>query len=205
MSRLIKVCGMRDGDNIRDVEALGVDLMGFIFYPASPRNVESLPSYLPTAAARVGVFVDEGSAFILEKARMMGLTHVQLHGTESPSLCRELRSAGLRVLKAFSIAGPDDLAHVDDYSLCSDMYVFDTKCQSVGGSGKSFDWTVLEAYHGPVPFLLSGGIGPELTDQSAGFDHPYLAGYDINSRFELSPALKDTAAIRDFVKRIKRM
>jgi len=203
MSKLIKVCGMRDAQNIREVEALGVDLMGFIFFPKSPRNVDAVPSYLPSAAARVGVFVNESGPDIIDTARKMGLSHVQLHGSESPQLCTEIRDAGLKVMKAFSIGGPEDLARTGEYAGCCDMYVFDTKCTTVGGSGRSFDWSLLDAYCGPVPFLLSGGIGPDSVEELLAFEHPFLAGYDLNSRFELSPGLKDVAAIKTFLDRIK--
>ena len=203
MSKLIKVCGMRDAENIREVEALGIDLMGFIFYQKSPRNVEVIPRYLPSAAARTGVFVNEDKAFILEKAGLMGLSHVQLHGAESPQLCSDLRAEGLKVMKAFSVAGPQDLEGVAAYAGCCDMFVFDTKCPGVGGSGRSFDWSLLDAYDGPVPFLLSGGIGSESASQLLAFRHPYLAGYDLNSRFETAPAVKDAAAISSFLKTIK--
>lgn len=195
---------MRDAENIREVEALGIDLMGFIFFRKSPRNVEVIPTYLPSAAARTGVFVNEDKAFILEKAGLMGLSHVQLHGSESPQLCSDLRAEGLKVMKAFSIGGPEDLGRVQCYTGCCDMFVFDTKCQTVGGSGRSFDWSLLNEYEGPVPFLLSGGIGPESVDQLEGFSHPFLAGYDLNSRFELAPGIKDVKAIKDFLTRIKR-
>lgn len=205
MGKLVKVCGMRDADNIREVESLGVDMMGFIFFDKSPRNVTSVPSYLPVSAARVGVFVGSSDSFILSTVDRFGLSHVQLHGSESPEQCSFLRDAGLKVIKAFSIAGPEDMGHVSDYADCCDMFLFDTKCPGAGGSGRRFDWSLLDAYRGPVPFLLSGGIGPDALEQLMSFGHPYLAGYDLNSRFELAPALKDTAAIRDFLIRLKEL
>lgn len=93
---LVKVCGMRDGENIRLVENLSVDLIGFIFYPRSPRYVNSLPKYLPRSAGRVGVFVNEKLGVIEDAVIRYGLTHVQLHGSEIPSVCVALRQQGYR-------------------------------------------------------------------------------------------------------------
>ena len=109
---LVKVCGMRDGENIRLVENLSVDLIGFIFYPRSPRYVNSLPKYLPRSAGRVGVFVNEKLGVIEDAVIRYGLTHVQLHGSEIPSVCVALRQQGIQVIKAFSVSVPDDLMAV---------------------------------------------------------------------------------------------
>ena len=104
MNTMIKVCGMTDADNIRDVEVLGVDMIGFIFYPKSPRYLYQIPRYLPTLAKRVGVFVNETKENILMYVDRFGLNYVQLHGDESPEYCRTLHSQGIRIIKAFSIA-----------------------------------------------------------------------------------------------------
>jgi Phosphoribosylanthranilate isomerase len=202
MERMVKVCGMREAQNIREVEALGIDLMGFIFFEKSPRAVREVPSYLPARAARVGVFVDSTTSAILDQAARWGLEYAQLHGHESPFQCTELRSRGLKVIKAFSIAGAQDLSRTEEYSQSCDFFLFDTKCESVGGSGKSFDWSLLQAYPGPVPFLLSGGIGPESAEALKAFSHPYLAGFDLNSRFETAPGVKNAEALQKFLETI---
>ena len=120
MNTMIKVCGMTDADNIRDVEVLGVDMIGFIFYPKSPRYLYQIPRYLPTLAKRVGVFVNETKENILMYVDRFGLNYVQLHGDESPEYCRTLHSYGIRIIKAFSIALPKDLLAVSDYEgFCS--------------------------------------------------------------------------------------
>ena len=197
----VKVCGMREAANIRAVDDLFPDLMGFIFYEKSPRHVSDVPEFLPRHAERVGVFVDAESEHILSHAREFGLQYVQLHGSESPELCRMLRSRGLKVIKAFSISSPCDVMRASEFLDCCDMFVFDTKCKSMGGSGRTFDWKFLDAYIGNVPFLLSGGIGPD-TDLGV-FSHPMLAGYDLNSRFEISPGLKDVTALETFINKIR--
>ena len=132
MKPIIKVCGMTQGQNIRDVEALGVDLIGFIFYEKSPRCARQLPDYLPLHAGRVGVFVDAPLAEINAKAKAFGLTHIQLHGHESPQLCQTLKGAGFKVIKAFSIAEPCDLNATEAYDGICDYFLFDTKTPAYG-------------------------------------------------------------------------
>lgn len=198
---MVKVCGMRDPENIRAVEALGVDLMGFIFYPPSPRFVgDKAPSYLP-GCTRVGVFVNEPEDAVLRRCEEFGISTVQLHGKETPEYCTGLRSMGYKVIKAFSVSGKEDIEKAASYEGCCDMFLFDTKCSSVGGSGVSFDWSVLQSYEGNTPFLLSGGIGPESELDS--FKHPMLAGYDLNSRFETAPGMKDEDKLKEFIGKLK--
>jgi len=200
---LVKVCGMRDPENIRAVDGLGPDLMGFIFYEKSPRAVTSVPDYLPEHAERVGVFVNHDIDFILDKAKQFGLKWIQLHGQETPDMCCKLRRKhNFKVIKAFSIATAADVAQSFVYTDCCDLFIFDTKTPSVGGSGVQFDWSLLDAYHGPVKFLLSGGIGPD-TDVSC-MKHQMLEGYDLNSKFETEPGLKNIKALDSFIGNIKR-
>ncbi|MDR0938161.1 MAG: phosphoribosylanthranilate isomerase [Mediterranea sp.] len=202
--KIIKVCGMSEAANIEAVERIAdVDLMGFIFYPRSPRHVRGLPEYMPRRARRVGVFVDEELSAVREWVARFGLEYAQLHGDESPEYCRALRREGLKVIKAFSIATSYDLSPTQAYASACDLFLFDTKCDGHGGSGRSFDWDVLHAYAGPVPFLLSGGIGPHDTDALKTFAHPRLAGYDLNSRFETAPGVKDAASLRAFLDELK--
>ena len=198
MKPIIKVCGMTQGQNIRDVEALGVDLIGFIFYEKSPRCARQLPDYLPLHAGRVGVFVDAPLAEINAKAEAFGLTHIQLHGHESPQLCQALKGSGFKLIKAFSIAEPCDLNATEAYDGICDYFLFDTKTPAYGGSGKAFDWDILSHYHGSTPFLLSGGIGPESIEALQSFSHPALAGYDLNSRFEVTPGVKEVDKVMRF-------
>ena len=142
--KIIKVCGMREAQNIRDVESLQrVDMMGFIFYPKSPRYIYELPAYLPVHARRVGVFVNEDKDVITMYADRFGLEYIQLHGKESPEYCQSLRTSGLKIIKAFSVARPKDLNHVSEYEKTCNLFLFDTKCEQYGGSGNQFDWNIL--------------------------------------------------------------
>ena len=203
MKKLVKVCGMTQGDNIREVELLGIDLMGFIFYEKSPRCVRQKPDYLPVHAQRVGIFVNASYEEMALKAASFGLTHIQLHGHESPTLCRKLREAGFKVIKAFSIAQAADLLPTENYHGTCDYFLFDTKTPAYGGSGQAFDWNVLANYQGDTPFLLSGGIGPESVEALKRFSHPALIGYDLNSKFETAPGIKEVGKIKGFLFNIK--
>jgi phosphoribosylanthranilate isomerase len=197
---IVKVCGMRDALNIRLVEQLPIDWMGFIFYPRSPRYVDTVPAYLPEHVRRVGIFVNADTAFIKEHSERFSLNFVQLHGHETPAQCREVKAAtGLGIIKAFGISSAADFSNVAAYEGAADYFLFDTKCDSAGGSGRSFDHTLLRQYTGTTPFLLSGGLGPESVDELRSFSHPAFLGIDLNSKFEVSPALKSVGKLRQFL------
>jgi len=203
---VIKVCGMREAENIREVEALGIDLMGFIFWPKSSRYVSEPPAYLPTQCKHVGVFVDADIEELMQKVQDYGLDYIQLHGHESPDYIRDLGSVcgdAIATIKAFNIATKEDLEATKPYEGTVDYFLFDTKGKSVGGNGEKFDWSVLAEYVGDTPFLLSGGIGPDDADRVRAFQHEKCIGIDLNSRFELSPALKDIKKLREFIKEIR--
>ena len=198
---IIKVCGMREADNIRAVEALGVDMMGFIFWPGSSRCVRQRPDYLPQKVKRVGVFVDETAENIKRRFDEFELNCIQLHGHESPEYCAQL--APYLLIKAFRISCADDLLQTAAYEGLVPLFLFDTKGEKVGGNGEKFDWDVLSAYHGTTPFLLSGGIGPEDAERVKAFSHPRCVGIDLNSCFEVAPALKDTQKLSTFINAIR--
>ena len=203
---IIKVCGMRDGDNIREVEQLSIDWMGFIFYPKSSRYVSEVPAYLPTKCKRVGVFVDASTDEIIKKIHDFSLDAIQLHGNEYPEQISHLLSltSHLSIIKAFNIATAEDLKSTASYTGLADYFLFDTKGASVGGNGEKFDWSVLDSYEGETPFLLSGGIGPDDAARVSSFRHPKCAGIDLNSKFESSPAYKDVTTLSRFLNEIKK-
>lgn len=232
---IIKVCGMREPENIRAVSALGIDMMGFIFWKRSPRFVQMISSQagiIPDYSLerlnkgrgkveestnvieqpkRVGVFVDDMPQSIVTRVFNYGLDFVQLHGEESRVMIENLRrtlepdiKAGVKIIKALSIEKPEDVSRYKEYEGVVDMFLFDTKCKTVGGSGEQFDWNVLDQYDGETPFLLSGGIGPDDVERVKSFSHPRFAGIDLNSRFEIEPGLKDVEALRQFINAIRK-
>lgn len=191
---------MRDAGNIRQLEQLGIDWMGLIFWPSSKRYVSEVPSYLPRQIKRVGVFVDAGLEEIRQHVKDYRLDLIQLHGNEQPSLAKALKP--LPVIKAFNIATAEDLKQTEAYEGIADYFLFDTKGKVVGGNGEKFDWSVLNAYQGSTPFLLSGGIGPYDAEAVRHFHHPHCIGIDLNSRFEQAPALKDITRLSKFIKQL---
>lgn len=222
---VIKVCGMRDAQNIREVSQLGVDMIGMIFYPKSPRYVEMqsshagiIPDYVKEdiniksakSPARVGVFVDDMVQNIVTRVVNYHLDYVQLHGNEPREMCENLRLTldpdirpGIKIIKAISVSDASDIQKYKEYVGAVDLFLFDTKCKTVGGSGRQFDWQVLEQYDGEIPFLLSGGIGPEDASRLHAFHHPKCIGIDLNSRFEIKPGVKDVEKLKGFLNEIQ--
>ena len=235
----VKVCGMRDADNIREVSQLDIDMMGFIFYPKSPRYVKMLSSkagIIPDYSAeriqrlsatdnerknaeemmdlklpaRVGVFVDDMPQNIVTRVYNYDLDYVQLHGEEPRETIENLRATlepdikpGIKIIKAISVGSAEDIQKYKEYVGAVDLFLFDTKCKTVGGSGEQFDWQVLEQYDGETPFLLSGGIGPDDAERVKFFHHPQCIGIDLNSKFEIEPALKDVEKLKDFLEKLR--
>uniref|UniRef100_UPI004049D418 phosphoribosylanthranilate isomerase n=1 Tax=Fulvivirga sp. TaxID=1931237 RepID=UPI004049D418 len=198
---LLKVCGMRDIDNIQDLIHLGVDYMGLIFYPKSPRYVHSNDSDAIrnlSGVTKVGVFVNETLEKVLELAEEYGLGMVQLHGDESPKFCIQVAGSGVKIMRVFSIGNEMPIAEILKYEGTCDYYLFDTKGTNRGGNGEKFDWAILDEYDLTTPFLLSGGI--KLTDVESikNIDHPSMVGIDINSGFEKEPGLKNIDDIKAF-------
>ena len=202
---IIKVCGMRDSRNIKDVEALHPDMMGFMFWPGSKRYVSAKPDYLPDLC-RVGVFVNPEPEYVKEKAQKYCLDRIQLHGTETPKFCSTVRLiTGLPIIKAIQVASAADFEQCVQYEHedAVDMFLFDTKCSGWGGSGQEFDWNLLNYYQGSKPFMLAGGIGPGMEERILEIRHPQFCGIDLNSRFEVEPALKEISKLSLFINNIR--
>lgn len=208
MSALIKICGMRESDNIMAVAELKPDFMGFIFYPGSPRFAGDLLkpeilSAIPVKIRKTGVFVNAEFNDIKTSVGKYSLNAVQLHGDESPALCRRIKNYGIQVIKVFSINEKISFAKCRDFIDCTDYFLFDTMSVKHGGSGQKFDWELIQKYDTGHPFLLSGGIGPMDADQIKGITNPYFSGIDINSRFEIRPGLKDIQQLEHFINELR--
>ncbi|MBL7826406.1 MAG: phosphoribosylanthranilate isomerase [Saprospiraceae bacterium] len=206
-NNLIKVCGLTLPENVDAVCSLGVDFLGFIFYPPSPRYTigKASAAELIRAAGNVlktGVFVDHPLNELLKIAHIYQLDVFQLHGNESPETCFALRQSH-QVIKAFPVAGVDDFDRVSAYQGACDYFLFDTKGPRHGGNGTPFDWNILDSYTGDTPFLLSGGIRPEDAGKLNKLSHSKLAGFDLNSRFETSPGLKNIDLLNTFLDQLR--
>jgi tryptophan synthase beta subunit len=193
---IIKVCGLTDNASSRQVSQLPVDYVGFIFYEGSKRFTNSS---FASGKKNVGIFVDATLDYITAQIEKHRLHAVQLHGSESAEFIRQLPK-NVEIIKAFGIATAADLEAVKPYEGLVDYFLFDTKSPQHGGTGTAFNWQVLDNYQCNTPFLLSGGIGPELAEALKSFTHSKLAGYDINSRFETAPMQKDPALLAQFLK-----
>jgi len=201
MSTKLKICGMKTPENIADVVALAPDYMGFIFFPESKRFVANLDpeiiKSIPETIKTTGVFVDEDLDVVKKKISIYRLKSVQLHGNESPAYCAALQGIS-EVIKAFGIDATFDFDKLDDYYDVTDYFLFDTKTPLHGGSGHVFNWRLLEKYQLVKPFFLSGGVGLENVSDLSRVNDERLYAVDVNSRFELSPGLKDISKLTDF-------
>ncbi len=223
MSRLVKICGLRDPGNIREVLTLKPDLIGFIFHPASPRCVTDLDSlsflnpinplddintvntsqtfgHLTRRTKIVGVFVDPEVQDILEITKALHLDAIQLHGSETPETCQAIRDLGFEIIKAFGIKSGFDFTSIRDYEGLVDYFLFDTASIKHGGTGLQFDWALLKEYQGKTPYILSGGISPETNEFPT---HKLMTGVDLNSRFEIAPGIKDIGLLKKFIKKFR--
>lgn len=199
----LKVCGMKYPENIQRVAEVHPDFLGFIFYKKSPRftdipEPEVISMLKKKNIEPVAVFVDENPETIRTIAKTAGFNFLQFHGSESPELCLELKKDGFKVIKAISVAETRDIEKCSIYEGCCDYFLFDTKTETKGGSGKKFNWSMLSRYKGTTLFFLSGGIGPEDVLEVKSFNHPSLYAVDLNSRFETAPAVKDACMIQIF-------
>lgn len=205
---IIKVCGMKEAENIRQLAGLEVDYMGFIFYSGSKRFAGSLDrdtlASLPRSIKKTGVFVDEDMDVIIDKVISFQLDAVQLHGNESPEYCETLQKLFDRVkaerrvelIKAFGIFSGFNFADIRAYTGKVAYFLFDTKTTDHGGSGMAFDWSVLKEYTSPTPYFLSGGLSPENISSISSITDERLYGVDLNSKFEIEPGIKDIGKLK---------
>ncbi len=201
----LKVCGMRDARNITELIKLQPDFMGFIFHKKSPRNVSEISNVdFPKTIKKVGVFVDKEELFIREKVLDYGLDVIQLHGNETPKECQQLKMKEFEIIKAFQISEDFDFEKLSDYEPFCNYFLFDAFGKDAGGNGITFNWNLLQKYNGQTPFLLSGGLDGTMTESILNISHDKFAGIDINSGFEIAPALKDIEKIKKFKQSLQR-
>ncbi|MDE6344182.1 MAG: phosphoribosylanthranilate isomerase [Muribaculaceae bacterium] len=209
---MLKICGMRDPENIMSVSCLTPMLIGFIFHAGSPRNAEGLDPKivkdLPPYVRPVAVFVNATAPEITDITTRYGIRVIQLHGEEPPQFCSDMRRRGFAVIKAIKIpAGADSsfLSLLEPYRGNVDMLLFDTSGKAPGGNGYKFDWSLLDNYSLDIPYMLSGGIGPDDINAVKEAMKPGLAGIDLNSRFETSPGFKDVAKLSNFIIQLRKL
>ena len=193
---------MKYEENISEVAQLQPDFLGFIFYKESSRFFNGIIPQLPESIIKVGVFVDERVEVITEKLIKHNLSVIQLHGYESPEICRLLKTTGAEVIKVFSIKDTFDFSVLTPYEDVCDYFLFDTKGKLPGGNGYSFNWEVLKNYPSTKPYFLSGGIGLDDIETIKDFlqkpESQYCYAIDVNSKFEIEPGLKDIDKLKRF-------
>ncbi len=201
--------------NISEVAELHPEYLGFIFYPKSPRFFGGTIPLLPDSIKKVGVFVNADPDLILNTVAGHGLNVIQLHGDETPGYCETLRrsldshfsseEASIPLWKAFGVSSDFDFEQLKIFEPLADAFLFDTKSASYGGTGKTFDWSLLQQYDLTTPIILSGGIGmeqlPHVKDVLLS-DLPILA-LDLNSRFERAPGNKDVQQLQKFIRELR--
>lgn len=202
---------MKYDDNIQELGALLPDYMGFIFYEKSKRFVgETLNNevlqQLPKSIKKVGVFVNASEEKIINTIKIYSLGFAQLHGNESIAYCSDLKQKGIKIIKAFHMDSDFDFQKLESYKKVVDYFLFDTKTENYGGSGKKFNWEILQQYDNEIPFFLSGGISAEDVSEirnNSILKNLKIESLDINSRFETAPAIKNVPLISEFIKQLK--
>lgn len=203
----LKVCGITRQADLDALVQLGVNYAGFIFYNKSPRFAgNKLPGRSVRETkniAKVGVFVNADPAQVVQTVKDYGLDLVQLHGEESVAVCEQLRLT-VPVIKVFHVGDSEAHLQAAPYMAVSDYFLFDTASKEYGGTGRQFNWELLNSYALEQPFFLSGGIGPADVDALARWQHRSLFALDVNSRFEISPGVKDMDKVAGFLQSIKK-
>lgn len=194
----IKVCGLKDEANIKAIDKLGVDYIGMIFYEKSPRYAGDAKLNLNIKAKKVGVFVNATFSYIKKIKEEFNIEVAQLHGSESPELCQQIKDLGLETWKVFGIDDSFDFSILNKYPSV-DLFLFDTKSALHGGTGMKFDWKKLDDLDGKFKFMLSGGIGSEDVATINNLSIRGLKGIDLNSKFEITPGHKNVPMLKEFI------
>ena len=208
----VKICGLKTDEAVAAALEAGADMVGFVFFPKSPRNVsiEAAARLAEPARGRaviVALAVDPDDALVAAIASGLRPDLIQLHGHESPERCAAIRAAtGIPIMKAIPVAEAEDLAIVPAYVPHVDRFLFDAKPPKrpdalPGGNGLSFDWRLIAGLDPGRPFMLSGGLDPETV--AAAITTTGVGGVDVSSGVESAPGVKDPAKIRAFVARAR--
>lgn len=196
----LKVCGLKNRENIIEILACKPDFIGFIFYDKSPRYIgeELEPNFIQniSPSKKVGVFVNESEINMLDIASRYGLDYLQLHGNETAQFCKELQKS-IPIIKAFQIDDDFNFSRLNEYGDACTYFLFDSKSKQYGGSGETFNWDKLYEYKLQKPFFLSGGVDLENMEQILRIKSKFsnLYAVDVNSRFETEPSIKDISKI----------
>jgi len=194
----IKICGITRLEDALEASRLGVDAVGFVFYEKSPRYIEAQKAaaiirQLPPFVSAVGLFVNPTQSYIAEILQTVPLGVIQLHGDETPDFCEAQRR---RVLKAIPVSGSDDLKRATGFNC---PLLLDAKAPTgiYGGTGTSFDWSLLHDFKHDYPLTLAGGLNVDNVHEALSVRQWFAL--DVSSGIELSPGIKDAEKMRAFV------
>lgn len=211
MSLIVKICGLSTRETLNAALGAGADMVGFVFFPASPRHVDltqarALGALAKGRAVKVALTVDADDSDFENIIETLRPDMLQLHGHESVARVREIKSLfGLPVMKAMPVATAADLATVPGYAAAADRLLFDAKpptdATRPGGLGQTFDWNLLSALPRDLPFMLSGGIHSGNVAEALGVTH--AGGVDVSSGVETAPGVKDAGLIDAFIRAVR--
>lgn len=200
----LKVCGINDNNNLREISGLHPDFIGLNFYSKSKRFVkDQLDVSGSDNVNYVGVFVNPDIEEIIERGEAFNLKYIQLHGDESPGFCEKVKEKGFKIIKAFRIDSEFDFKSLREYDPYVDIFLFDAKGKDFGGNGVAFNWRLLDNYELTTPFLLAGGLSSDNIQDAISIDHQAFLGLDINSGYELSPGKKDAGKVKELINTIR--
>ncbi|HWM46283.1 MAG TPA: phosphoribosylanthranilate isomerase [Xanthobacteraceae bacterium] len=208
MPVIVKICGLSTPETLDVALDAGADMVGFVFFPPSPRNLtlaqaRALAGRVGGRAQKVALSVDADDALHAAVIEALAPDMLQLHGNETPERVVAVKERfGLPVMKVIPVQDRTDLAAVAQYSPVADRLLFDARAPREatrpGGLGKTFDWHVLENLPAHLPFMLSGGLDAANVAEALGITH--AAGVDVSSGVERAPGVKDPDRIRAFVR-----
>ena len=200
----LKICGLNNTTNLKEILALEPDFIGLNFYPDSIRFVnEEVKVESPENVKRVGVFVNEGIKRIIDYSHEYHLSYIQLHGEESPEFCEALQLHDLKIIKVFRVNKGFTFNEVEPFVEKSEYFLFDAAGESYGGNGVIFNWEILKDYPFDTPYFLAGGLSPENVDQVFQIEFPKLYALDVNSGYEAAPGIKDVDKVKGLIKKMK--
>lgn len=207
MTILVKICGLSTVDTLAAAVGGGADMVGFVFFPPSPRNVSldrarALCERVPSGIDKVGLFVDPDDDTLESVLATVPLDIVQLHGKETPARTADVATRfGKPVMKALGIATQDDLARTETFKGAASRLLLDAKpplgADRPGGNAQAFDWTILKGWKAPMPWLLAGGLRPDNVAEALAVSG--APGVDVSSGVESAPGVKDVAAIAGLI------
>lgn len=201
---LVKVCGMKEEQNILQLLELPIQYIGHIFYRKSARYVGDLANItIANGIKKAGVFVNSDFDEIIKAAERFNLNSIQLHGHEPLELATVLKAKDFEVIKAFGIDEDFDWKQLEPYIGHVDYFLFDSKSPAYGGTGVTFNWQKLKEYPFETPYFLSGGLSLENLQEAVNFEDNKLIGLDLNSKFEIEPGLKDIEKLKLALKTIR--